>query len=194
MPALTTDVYLQYSQVWLGLLWNRVCFNWLIIQKIFLNKIIESLPLKGNLEKREPYFKLCICKICCGRFLYFLQQISNLPRGYHPEWLFVTQESKNSQYVLSKNPSQFRKCYLAATNKELIPAWWRWYARVNPLAWTLHGLVASQFGDVKEALETGENLFEITLLRDMNFSEQLQLQLLPLPLSLLSHFLCPSSF
>lgn len=118
MPARTTDVYLQYSQVWLGLLWNRVCFSWLISQKIFLNKITETLPLKGNLEKREPYFKLCICKICCGRFLYFLQQISNLPRGYHPEWLFVTKDSKNSQNVLSKNPSQFHKCYLAATNKE----------------------------------------------------------------------------
>ncbi|KAK4267500.1 hypothetical protein QN277_024273 [Acacia crassicarpa] len=29
-----------------------------------------------------------------------------------------------------------------------IPIWWRWYYWANPVAWTLYGLVASQFGDV----------------------------------------------
>lgn len=29
-----------------------------------------------------------------------------------------------------------------------IPVWWRWYCWVNPLAWTLNGLITSQLGDV----------------------------------------------
>ncbi|PON90758.1 ABC type transporter protein [Trema orientale] len=40
-----------------------------------------------------------------------------------------------------------------------IPYWWRWYYWICPVAWTLNGLVASQFGDVKERLEeSGETV------------------------------------
>ncbi|KAK7245297.1 hypothetical protein RIF29_40136 [Crotalaria pallida] len=34
-----------------------------------------------------------------------------------------------------------------------IPVWWRWYYWANPVAWTLYGLVASQFGDIKDQIE-----------------------------------------
>ncbi|THU51833.1 hypothetical protein C4D60_Mb06t35210 [Musa balbisiana] len=38
-----------------------------------------------------------------------------------------------------------------------IPIWWRWYYWACPVAWTLYGLVTSQFGDIEERLEdTGE--------------------------------------
>ena len=33
--------------------------------------------------------------------------------------------------------------------------WWRWYSWICPTAWTLYGLVASQFGDLKNTLDTG---------------------------------------
>ncbi|KAK4590502.1 hypothetical protein RGQ29_020879 [Quercus rubra] len=39
-----------------------------------------------------------------------------------------------------------------------IPIWWRWYSWACPLAWTLYGLVASQFGDKKDKLDTGERV------------------------------------
>lgn len=38
--------------------------------------------------------------------------------------------------------------------------WWIWYYWICPVAWTLYGLVASQFGDVKDVLETGETVAE----------------------------------
>ncbi|CAN6243538.1 unnamed protein product [Urochloa humidicola] len=31
-----------------------------------------------------------------------------------------------------------------------IPIWWRWYSWACPVAWTLYGLVASQFGDITD--------------------------------------------
>ncbi|XP_061343406.1 pleiotropic drug resistance protein 1-like isoform X2 [Gastrolobium bilobum] len=34
-----------------------------------------------------------------------------------------------------------------------IPVWWRWYYWANPVAWTLYGLVASQFGDIQEPID-----------------------------------------
>ncbi|XP_043711176.1 pleiotropic drug resistance protein 1-like isoform X2 [Telopea speciosissima] len=36
-----------------------------------------------------------------------------------------------------------------------IPVWWRWYYWMNPVSWTLYGLVVSQFGDIQEKLESG---------------------------------------
>ena len=39
-----------------------------------------------------------------------------------------------------------------------IPVWWRWYYYLCPVSWTLYGLLVSQFGDVKEELETGETV------------------------------------
>nr|CAD1823989.1 unnamed protein product [Ananas comosus var. bracteatus] len=37
-----------------------------------------------------------------------------------------------------------------------IPVWWRWYYWISPVAWTLYGLVVSQFGDIGDKLESGE--------------------------------------
>ncbi|TVT97274.1 hypothetical protein EJB05_57480, partial [Eragrostis curvula] len=41
-----------------------------------------------------------------------------------------------------------------------IPVWSRWCYWICPVAWTLYGLGASQFGDVQEKLETGETVAE----------------------------------
>ncbi|CAA0839123.1 ABC transporter G family member 40 [Striga hermonthica] len=40
------------------------------------------------------------------------------------------------------------------------PVWWRWFHWVNPVAWTLYGLVASQFGDVKDKLDSKQTVEE----------------------------------
>ncbi|XAR50595.1 Sulfate-transporting ATPase [Bertholletia excelsa] len=39
-----------------------------------------------------------------------------------------------------------------AVPRTRIPVWWRWYYWASPVSWTLYGLVASQFGDVKEKM------------------------------------------
>ncbi|PON89430.1 ABC type transporter protein [Trema orientale] len=41
-----------------------------------------------------------------------------------------------------------------------IPIWWRWYYWACPVAWSLYGLVVSQYGDVKEVLDSGETVQE----------------------------------
>ncbi|RAL41316.1 hypothetical protein DM860_010110 [Cuscuta australis] len=38
--------------------------------------------------------------------------------------------------------------------RPMAPVWWRWYFRLSPVGWTLYGLVASQFGDFQDVLET----------------------------------------
>ncbi|KAI3775043.1 hypothetical protein L1987_49611 [Smallanthus sonchifolius] len=37
-----------------------------------------------------------------------------------------------------------------------IPIWWRWYYWANPLAWTLYGVIVSQYGDFDDVLTNGE--------------------------------------
>ncbi|PKI78753.1 hypothetical protein CRG98_000820 [Punica granatum] len=31
--------------------------------------------------------------------------------------------------------------------RPMIPVWWRWYYWASPVAWTIYGIFASQFGD-----------------------------------------------
>ncbi|KAK4359611.1 hypothetical protein RND71_021840 [Anisodus tanguticus] len=42
--------------------------------------------------------------------------------------------------------------------KTRIPLWWRWYYYICPVSWTLYGLVASQFGDLRDELEENETV------------------------------------
>ncbi|XP_027941835.1 pleiotropic drug resistance protein 1-like [Vigna unguiculata] len=37
-----------------------------------------------------------------------------------------------------------------------IPVWWRWYSWINPVAWSLYGLVASQYGDIHKNMESSD--------------------------------------
>lgn len=48
----------------------------------------------------------------------------------------------------------------AACWLQRIPVWWRWYSWACPVAWTLYGLVASQFGDNQTTMEGGESVEE----------------------------------
>ncbi|KAG9459397.1 hypothetical protein H6P81_003905 [Aristolochia fimbriata] len=41
-----------------------------------------------------------------------------------------------------------------------IPIWWRWYYWACPVAWTLYGLIGSQFGDVDEVMANGKTVGE----------------------------------
>ncbi|WOK97975.1 hypothetical protein Cni_G06683 [Canna indica] len=49
---------------------------------------------------------------------------------------------------------------LKIKNEMRIPLWWRWFYWICPIAWTLYGLVGSQFGDIEERLDTGETVAE----------------------------------
>ena len=33
------------------------------------------------------------------------------------------------------------------------PIWWRWFCWICPVAWTLYGLVASQYGDIQTNID-----------------------------------------
>ncbi|XP_058208543.1 pleiotropic drug resistance protein 1-like [Rhododendron vialii] len=39
-----------------------------------------------------------------------------------------------------------------------MPGWWKWYTYMCPVSWTIYGLVASQFGDLNDQIETGETM------------------------------------
>ncbi|OIT18680.1 pleiotropic drug resistance protein 1 [Nicotiana attenuata] len=39
-----------------------------------------------------------------------------------------------------------------------MPIWWRWYYWANPVAWTLYGLVVSQYGDLQNKLSDDQTV------------------------------------
>ncbi|XP_047951852.1 ABC transporter G family member 32 [Salvia hispanica] len=39
-----------------------------------------------------------------------------------------------------------------------IPVWWRWYYWANPVAWSLYGLVASQFSDIEAPVKLSDGV------------------------------------
>ena len=44
--------------------------------------------------------------------------------------------------------------------QQSIPVWWRWYYWGDPMAWTIYGMVTSQFGDYTDELTNGETVKE----------------------------------
>ncbi|KAL0447513.1 UNVERIFIED_CONTAM: Pleiotropic drug resistance protein 1 [Sesamum latifolium] len=41
-----------------------------------------------------------------------------------------------------------------------IPVWWRWYYWATPVAYTLYGMIVSQFGEIKDQMEGGDETVE----------------------------------
>ncbi|KAL7259858.1 hypothetical protein ACSBR1_005679 [Camellia fascicularis] len=48
-------------------------------------------------------------------------------------------------------------CGLMIPHKR-IPIWWRWYYWANPVAWSLYGLLASQYGDTNQLVKLSDGI------------------------------------
>ena len=46
---------------------------------------------------------------------------------------------------------------------QTIPIWWRWYYWCSPVAWTIYGVFASQFGDTDSLIEIPGETGDITV-------------------------------
>ncbi|KAK6914940.1 hypothetical protein RJ641_020057 [Dillenia turbinata] len=69
--------------------------------------------------------------------------------------LVKTAEEDNEKFLLKLKERIDRPGEIRRTEYSRIPIWWRWYYWANPVAWTLYGLIASQFGDVEGNLDNG---------------------------------------
>lgn len=47
--------------------------------------------------------------------------------------------------------------------KQRIPIWWRWYYWANPVAWTLYGLVASQYADDDRLVKLSDGIQSVPI-------------------------------
>ncbi|KAL9247865.1 hypothetical protein vseg_021248 [Gypsophila vaccaria] len=44
-----------------------------------------------------------------------------------------------------------------------IPVWWRWYYWANPIAWSLYGLLTSQYGDIDDPVKLSDGVHSVPL-------------------------------
>ncbi|KAL5728854.1 transcription factor [Ranunculus cassubicifolius] len=68
-----------------------------------------------------------------------------------------------------------------------IPVWWRWYYWGCPVAWTLYGLVTSQFGDLTTNMTTYDGV-EVTLKKFLSTSFGFEHDMLPVVASVIVSF------
>lgn len=64
-------------------------------------------------------------------------------------------------HFVTNSPSIILYCYFNhyfLLGQQRIPKWWRWYYWGNPLAWTIYGMVGSQFGDYDDVMVNGETV------------------------------------
>ncbi|XP_034222446.1 pleiotropic drug resistance protein 2-like isoform X2 [Prunus dulcis] len=60
----------------------------------------------------------------------------------------------------------------AARDIHLIPVWWRWYYWGSPIAWTIYGIFASQFGDIKTVIDTPQGPQRVDLYLKENLGHE----------------------
>ncbi|RRT49937.1 hypothetical protein B296_00034000 [Ensete ventricosum] len=80
------------------------------------------------------------------------QDLFNAMGSMYAAVLFIgVQNSSSVQPVVAIERTVFyreRAAGMYSAVPYAIPVWWRWYYWICPVAWTLYGLVASQFGDI----------------------------------------------
>ena len=68
-------------------------------------------------------------------------------------------------------------CYF---NLQQIPKWWIWLYYITPTAWTLNGMLTSQYGDIQKEIDVfGETKTIAAFLRDYYGFHHGQLPLVP---------------
>ncbi|KAF3334923.1 pleiotropic drug resistance protein 3-like isoform X3 [Carex littledalei] len=91
----------------------------------------DSSDLNFNTKYSQPFFSQCLACLWKQRLSYW----------------------RNPPYtaVAIEIPYVFVQALVYGIIQ--IPVWWRWYVWICPVAWTLYGLVSSQFGDVQNTIE-----------------------------------------
>lgn len=97
---------------------------------------------------------------CFNSFISILCNMESFLRIFNPSNGKVPKNNKAHRIKRSKISRA--ECISFFFQLQRIPVWWRWYYYICPVSWTLYGLVASQFGDVKEELETHDTVEQFT--------------------------------
>ncbi|KAK6137135.1 hypothetical protein DH2020_029128 [Rehmannia glutinosa] len=59
-------------------------------------------------------------------------------------------------YLHSSMPSGI--CSQDLSFHDQMPVWWRWYYWATPMAYSLYGLIVTQYGEIQDVMETGETV------------------------------------
>ena len=119
---------------------------------------------------------VCLCHVLYIALLQLLRYIAcgfdpNIPSGYGPSKFLLhhvqlilgvpcTWTGKQTQSLLARQETQlhiFVRILTILTLLQKIPKWWVWGYWICPVAWSLNGLLTSQYGDLnREIVVHGE--------------------------------------
>ncbi|KAI3773385.1 hypothetical protein L1987_47912 [Smallanthus sonchifolius] len=94
------------------------------------------------------FFWYCFFQLCCLLYMTFYGMMT----------VAITPNADIAAIIAASFYAIFNLFSGFIVPRPSIPVWWRWYYWGNPLAWTIYGMVASQFGDYNDELVNGETV------------------------------------
>ncbi|KAI7725050.1 hypothetical protein M8C21_022973, partial [Ambrosia artemisiifolia] len=94
------------------------------------------------------FFWYCFFQFCCLLYMTFYGMMT----------VAITPNADIAAIIAASFYGLFNLFSGFIISRPRIPVWWRWYYWGNPLAWTIYGMVASQFGDYDDELRNGETV------------------------------------
>lgn len=88
---------------------------------------------------------------------------------YAHSFLFRTFYLSFSCLIFDKNEISYCKCQFEVVSElfcyilQRLPGWWRWYYWANPIAWSLYGLLTSQYGDLDEPMKLWDGVHSVSI-------------------------------
>ncbi|KAK1434085.1 hypothetical protein QVD17_11003 [Tagetes erecta] len=130
---------------------------YIVAQTVVYSVIVYSMI--GFDWTAAKFFWYVFFQLCC--FLYMTY--------YGMMTVAVTPNASISAIIAASFYGMFNLFSGFIIPRPSIPVWWRWYYWGNPIAWTIYGLVASQFGEFEDPLQENNESIKDYLDRQFGF-------------------------
>ena len=137
---------------------------WLEGRQVFLLPVLyhRKLPLLLDVWCHADFLHSFpnTCKYSCLNHSHMLEHflwIPHNPTGMHlcEPWHYTTPIFLDAWYQLV--PWAANQIPETVSLLQALPVWWRWFYWTDPVAWTIYGVIASQFGDINRTVTVPGN-------------------------------------
>ncbi|PWA62985.1 ABC transporter G family member 37 [Artemisia annua] len=121
---------------------------YVLVQTVVYTVIVYSMI--GFEWTAAKFFWYLYFQFCCFLYMTFYGMMT----------VAITPNASMAAIIASSFYAMFNLFSGFIIPRPSIPVWWRWYYWGNPVAWTIYGMVISQFGDNTDELTNGETVKE----------------------------------
>ncbi|KAK6912135.1 hypothetical protein RJ641_024228 [Dillenia turbinata] len=136
---------------------DEEALKWASLEKLpTYNRLRKGLLVESKGEANE----IDVLKMGFQEKKNLIHRLINAAEEDNEKFLLKLRKRLDSLAYLWVLVSELKRRLNTYVNIMSIPLWLKWYYWVNPVAYTLYGMITSQFGDVQDKLENGETVEE----------------------------------